>query len=275
MRRETAGPDGTEREPVVWLVGAGPGDPELLTLKALRVLQAAEVVVHDRLVSQGVLDYLSPVATRIFVGKSEGRHELDQGEINDLLVRLARTGRVVVRLKGGDPLVFGRGGEEALHLLRHGIGVEIVPGITAAAGVAASCLVPLTHRGLATGVRFVTGHCRAGWWLDLDWQSLADPETTLVVYMGLSHIAEIAGRLVDAGLSPATPAMAVQEGTTARQRSVRASLTELEHAVAGAGLASPVLFIIGPVVDVLRQRLDATEGPTVRPEAMVEALLHA
>lgn len=238
----------------VHLVGAGPGDPELLTLKAARLLGGADVVVYDRLVGEGVLDLVPAAARQIYVGKAAGRPSMTQEQINRLLVNLAAPGRCVVRLKGGDPFIFGRGGEEALHLLRHGIGVEVVPGVTAALGCAAAAKVPLTHRGVATGVRFVTGHCREGWWLDLDWQSLADPATTLVFYMGLAHLGEITARLRAAGLPPETPALAISEGTTATQRELRAPLGELEAAVAAIGFGSPVIFVIGPVVDVLRQQ---------------------
>ena len=235
----------------VYLVGAGPGDPELLTLKAARVLASADVVVYDRLIGDGILELAPEHARRIYVGKAAGQPSMTQEQINRLLINLARPGLRVVRLKGGDPFIFGRGGEEALHLLRHGVRVEVVPGITAALGCAASAKVPLTHRGVATGVRFVTGHCREGWWLDLDWQSLADPDTTLVFYMGLAHLGEITQRLRAAGLSGATPALAISEGTTPAQREVRASLAELERTVAEAALESPVIFMIGRVVDVL------------------------
>ncbi|BCX17496.1 MAG: uroporphyrinogen-III C-methyltransferase [Geminicoccaceae bacterium] len=247
--------------PTVHLVGAGPGDPELLTLKAARLLQLADVVVHDRLVGDGVLSLVQPRARRIDVGKAPGRHAMRQDEINELLRRLAAPDRVVVRLKGGDPFVFGRGGEEALHLLRHGIAVEVVPGITAAAGCAASALIPLTHRGLATGVRFVTGHCREAEPLELDWRGLADPDTTLVVYMGLAHIDRIVAQLVAAGLPPATPAAAIAEGTTPRERVVRAPLATIAEAVRAARLGSPTLFVIGRVVEALALPVEVAVRP--------------
>ncbi len=259
--------------PTVHLVGAGPGDPELLTLKAARLLQLADVVVHDRLVGEGVLALIQPRARRIDVGKAPGRHALRQEEINRLLLELAAPDRVVVRLKGGDPFVFGRGGEEALFLLRHGIAVEVVPGITAASGCAASALIPLTHRGLATGVRFVTGHCREDEPLELDWPGLADPETTLVVYMGLAQIDRIAARLIGAGLSPATPAAAIAEGTTARERVVRAPLAAIGEAARAARLGSPTLFVIGRVVEALTLPLEA--APPAAGLARLEVLGHA
>lgn len=237
--------------PTVSLVGAGPGDPELLTLKALRVLQRADVVVYDRLISPDVLDLIPKGTARIYAGKASGDHARPQDETNELLVRLARAGHRVVRLKGGDPLTFGRGSEEALYLARHGVPCEIVPGVTAAAGCAASAGIPLTHRGLATSVRFVTGHCCAGRPLDLNWQSLADPETTLVVYMGLAHISEIACRLIEAGLAADTPAAAIANGTLSDERSVVATLATLADQVQQASFPAPVLFVIGRVVEVL------------------------
>lgn len=259
--------------PVVHLMGAGPGDPELLTLKAARLLAAAEVVVHDRLVGDGVLAMVRPGARLIPAGKSAGSHTFSQDGINRLLLGLAEPGRTVVRLKGGDPFVFGRGGEEALFLMQHGVEVEVVPGVTAAAGCAASLKVPLTHRGLATGVRFVTGHCREGWWLDHDWQGLADPETTLVVYMGLGQLEEITSRLIEAGLSAATPAVAVEAATTPRERAVWSSLAGLDTAVRAAGLQPPTLVVIGRVVAVLHE---AAAGEACCPAgALLERVVHA
>ncbi len=238
-------------EPWVYLVGAGPGDPELLTRKAERVLARADAVVYDRLVGEGVLELVPRGAMQIFVGKASADHHLSQDEINDLLVRLARPGRVVVRLKGGDPFIFGRGSEEAAYLARHGVPFAIVPGITAAAGCAAAAGIPLTHRGLATGVRFLTGHCRAGAGLDLDWRSLADPETTLVVYMGLANLPEIATRLIAAGLPAATPAAAIASATLPAQKVSATTLGELPAAVEQAALAAPVLIVIGRVVEAM------------------------
>jgi uroporphyrin-III C-methyltransferase len=231
----------------VFLVGAGPGDPELLTIKAARCLADAEVVVYDRLVGGGILRLIPAGAARIDVGKQAGRHPIPQPEINRILVGAARSGRRVVRLKGGDPFIFGRGCEEAGELARAGIPYEVIPGITAAQGCAASARVPLTHRGLATGVRFVTGHCRAGQPLDLDWASLADPDTTLVVYMGFGNIDEMVRRLIEHGLPGDTPALAISQGTTPGQRTLLVPLLRLPAATRGAGLPSPVLFIIGRV----------------------------
>jgi uroporphyrin-III C-methyltransferase len=237
----------------VFLVGAGPGDPELLTLKAARIIAAAEVVVFDRLVPPDILDLVPVNADRIDVGKRAGHHPVPQRQINRILVDAARSGRNVVRLKGGDPFIFGRGCEEAAELERAGIPYEVVPGITAAQGCAASARVPLTHRGLATGVRYVTGHCKADEPLDLDWASLADPATTLVVYMGLANIDQIVRRLIDHGLPGDTPAIAICQGTTAREQRVWALLVELPAVAKGAGFTGPVLFIIGRVAGLARE----------------------
>lgn len=231
----------------VHLVGTGPGDPELLTLKALRLLRQADVVVHDRLVSPPIMELIPAGTRRVSVGKESGRHELPQDDINALLVRLARDGLEVVRLKGGDPFIFGRGGEEAAWLRANSIPVDVVPGITAATGCAAEMGIPLTHRGLATGVRFVTGHCRDAA-PDLNWASMADPDTTLVIYMGLATLPDIAAQLIAHGLSPATPAMAVAGATTEARRQCRSTLAALPSDVAAARLRSPVLIVIGRVV---------------------------
>ncbi len=239
----------------VYLVGAGPGDPELLTVKALRLLQSADVVVYDRLVAREILDLIPPGVARIAVGKRPGEHCVPQEEINDLLLGLARKGRKVVRLKGGDPFIFGRGGEEALHLVRHGIDFEVVPGITAASACAAYAGIPLTHRGISRGLRFVTGHFRDGEALDLDWDKLADPEATLVVYMGLGNIARISEGLISAGLPADTPAAAIQDGTTPRQRRLLSTLGELPEALRDAGMRAPVMVVIGEVV-TLADELD-------------------
>ncbi len=219
-----------------------------MTVKALRLIQTAEVVVLDRLVGREIQDLIPVGTSRIFAGKQAGCHHLSQAEINGLLLRLARAGRRVVRLKGGDPFMFGRGGEEAEHLARHGIRFEVVPGITAAAGCTAYAGIPLTHRGHAHGVRLITGHAGDDGALDYDWAALADPESTLVVYMGLGTLPRIAAALLAAGLPADTPAAAIQDGTTDSQRRVIAPLAELPDAVAAAGLASPTLVVIGQVV---------------------------
>jgi uroporphyrin-III C-methyltransferase len=232
----------------VLLVGAGPGDPELLTVRALRAIETADVVVFDRLVSPAILALIPGEAERFDVGKRAGSHPMPQPEINKLLVRLGRTGRRIVRLKGGDPFMFGRGGEEALELAAAGITYDVVPGITSAQGCAATLRMPLTHRQLATGVRFVTGHCRADRPLDLDWEGLADDNTTLVVYMGVANIAEIAHQLIANGRSPSTLIAAVSKGTQADETHLVSTLATIADDVGTALLPSPVLFIIGKVV---------------------------
>ncbi|MCR6633247.1 MAG: uroporphyrinogen-III C-methyltransferase [Magnetospirillum sp.] len=234
----------------VALVGAGPGDPDLLTLKALRLIQGAEVVVYDRLVSAEIMALVPATAERIYAGKQSASHHLPQPEINQLLIGLARDGRRVVRLKGGDPFVFGRGSEEAEALATAGIPFEVVPGISSASGCATYAGIPLTHRGLAQGVLLVTGHWREGQALDYDWSRLADPHCTLVIYMGLTHLTEIAGKLLEAGLPPDTPAAAVENGTTPRQRRVLGTLSTLADRVAATGMKPPTLIIIGQVVSL-------------------------
>ena len=234
----------------VYLVGAGPGDSDLLTVKAVRVLGHAQAVVYDRLVSEDVLSMASPLARRIPVGKAPKSHPVPQERINEILVELALDGLTVVRLKGGDPLIFGRGSEEAAAVSAAGIPVEIVPGITAAQGAAAATGVPLTHRGLARSVRYVTGHCREDRPLDLDWAGLADPETTLVVYMGAANIAEIAGHLMAHGLPASLPVLAVANATTPEERHVVSRLERVAGDVARQRLSGPVLFVIGHVVSL-------------------------
>jgi len=231
----------------VYLVGAGPGDPELLTVKALRLLGEADVVVYDRLVSPAILELIPAGTTRIFVGKAAGNHHLPQDEINTLLASLARSRGKVVRLKGGDPFVFGRGSEEALHLRRHGIRFEVVPGITTATAISAETGIPLTHRGLAGGVRFVTGHARNDLELDIDWSKTADKDTTLVIYMGLTNIGEITGNLIAAGLPPETPAAAIASGTLDHQRQCVTRLADLPQTLVDLDFKPPVLSIIGRV----------------------------
>jgi uroporphyrin-III C-methyltransferase len=232
----------------VLLVGAGPGDPELLTVKAVRAIARAQVVVHDRLVSAEVLAMAPSAARRIDVGKTPKHHPVPQERINALLIELATKGLTVVRLKGGDPLIFGRGGEEAEAVRAAGIPVEIVPGVTAAQAAAASTGVGLTRRGLAHGVRYVTGHRCGDAPLDLDWAGLADPATTLVVYMGAASMGEIAARLMAHGLPGDTPVLAVAAATLPRERRLVSRLDAIARDAAEAGLAAPVLFIIGRVV---------------------------
>ncbi len=233
----------------VYLVGAGPGNPELLTVRAARVIAEGDVIVHDRLVAREIVALARPGAQRIYVGKARSNHTLPQKEINALLVRFAREGRCVVRLKGGDPFVFGRGGEEIELLAAEGIPFEVVPGITAATGIAAYAGIPLTHRDHAQAVTFVTGHLQDGS-MDLDWTALARPRQTVVVYMGLLGLPILCRELVRHGLPAITPAAVVQQGTTARQRVVVGTLGDLPSRAAEAGLAPPTLIIVGNVVNL-------------------------
>ncbi|MDG3443377.1 siroheme synthase CysG [Nitrospirillum amazonense] len=234
----------------VALVGAGPGDPDLLTLRALRVLQNADVVVHDKLVDDRILDYVRRDARRVYVGKSKSCHTVSQDEINALLVREAQAGHRVVRLKGGDPFVFGRGGEEMAVLRAAGVAVELVPGITAAVGCAAATGIPLTHRGLAQGITLVTAHGAAaeGGSAEpaIDWTALARLDHTLAVYMGLSKAGLVAERLIAAGKAPGTPAAVVQNGTRPDQTLVVGRLADL--GALAAGLTGPALILVGEVV---------------------------
>ncbi|NMG64641.1 uroporphyrinogen-III C-methyltransferase [Azoarcus indigens] len=231
----------------VYLVGAGPGDPELLTLRGARLLAAADVVVYDNLVAPAIVDLAPAAAERIYVGKKAADHTLPQSEINALLVRLAQAGKRVLRLKGGDPFIFGRGGEEMEALVEAGLTVEVVPGVTAAAGIAAYAGIPLTHRDHAQSVVFTTGFLKDGA-LDLDWTLLARPGQTLVIYMGISRLAEICAGLVAHGLAPDTPAGVIARGTTPAQRVVVADLTTLAARVAEAGIRPPALTVVGGVV---------------------------
>ncbi len=230
----------------VVLVGAGPGAADLLTVRAARVLAAAEVVVFDRLVTEEVLDLVPPSAERIYVGKSRADHCLPQDEINALLVRLGRTGRRVVRLKGGDPFVFGRGGEEIEALAAAGIPYEIVPGVTAALACAAQAGIPLTHRAVARSLTFVTGHTRDGV-LDIDFEAAARGGT-LAVYMGLVTLPGLRDGLLAAGLPPGTPAALVERGGTAAQRMLRGTLDELVDRAPEWTTGGPVLTLVGEAV---------------------------
>ena len=231
----------------VALVGAGPGDPELLTLRALKRLQSASVIVHDRLVSQEILALANPEARRFYVGKARSRHSVPQEGINQALVEWARAGHEVVRLKGGDPFIFGRGGEELETLAEAGIDFEVVPGITAASGCAAYAGIPLTHRDHAQSVRFVTGHLKNGS-CDLDWPALARGDQTLVFYMGLGALDLIRRQLIAHGLDAQTPLALVEQGTTASQRVHLGTLETLPASLADATPRPPTLIVIGSVV---------------------------
>ncbi len=255
-QEQTAKDETMDRQPIVqkvYLVGAGPGDPELLTVRALRLLQAADVLVYDNLVSPAILDCVRPEAQRVFVGKRAGRHTLPQEEINALLVELGQAGGVVVRLKGGDPYIFGRGGEEAEALAAAGIPFAVVPGITAACGMAASQGIPLTHRDHAQSCLFVTGHLKDGALL-LDWEALARPRQTVVFYMGVSTLPTICRELVAHGLPADTPAAVVRNATLPDAERLVGTLASLPALAAAAELAPPALLVVGEVA-ALAERL--------------------
>lgn len=251
----------------VWLVGAGPGDPDLLTIKALRVLKTADVVVHDGLVSDEILALAPASARRISVAKRKSRHAYPQDEINRMLVAFALEGLTVIRLKGGDPFIFGRGGEELEACREAGVSCEIIPGVTAALAASAGAGAPLTHRGLAQSVTFVTGHAARGEEPDLDWQSLARPNQTVVIYMGLSMAGTIAQRLLSAGRDAATPALIVVNASRADEQRVLTRLGDL--AETAAALTGPALLILGEAMSLAQ-----IDIPTV-PKAALSLLAGA
>ncbi len=236
--------------PKVFLVGAGPGDPELLTLKAVRILQAADAVVYDKLISPEILKHIPEGALKYYAGKSKSQHLMKQEEINDLLVDLAKNSglKTIVRLKGGDPFIFGRGGEEIEALAKNNIQFEIIPGITAASACGAMLGLPLTHRDFVSGVHFFTGHGCKDIEPGVDWEILASEDKTLVIYMGLTNLKIIVERLVEHGMPPEMPAVIIEKGSMPDQRHAYAKLSELPELLERQKFESPALVIIGKVV---------------------------
>jgi len=238
----------------VYLVGAGPGDPDLLTFRALRLMQHVDVVFHDRLVSDAVLSLVKPDATRIYVGKQRSNHAMEQGTINQQLIEQAKLGKRVLRLKGGDPFIFGRGGEEIEQLAEHGVAFQVVPGVTAAAGCASYAGIPLTHRDHSQACLFVTGHLKDNS-IDLNWDALTQPQQTVVIYMGLIGLPQIVRKLVEHGMPGSTPIALVSRGTTQQQHVVVGTLDTITDRVKASDVKAPTLTIIGDVVN-LREKLN-------------------
>lgn len=235
----------------VYLVGAGPGDPGLMTVKAKTLIECADVVVFDALVSQPILNWINPRAERIHAGKRRGRHSMSQTEITQLLLRKAHEQAVVVRLKGGDPFVFGRGGEEMADLMAAGVPVEVVPGITAGIAAPAYAGIPVTHRGYSSSVTFVTGHESAGKYRpDVNWSAVAQSSETIVIYMGVHNLLNITRSLVKAGLTETTPVALVRWGTRPEQEQLIGTLGDIVEQVATTGFEAPAIAVIGRVVEL-------------------------
>ncbi|GLX70033.1 uroporphyrinogen-III C-methyltransferase [Paenibacillus glycanilyticus] len=239
----------------VYIVGAGPGDPELITVKAMRRIGMADIVMYDRLVNEELLAYAQPDAELVYCGKAPNAHAMPQEAINAALVAYAKQGKTVVRLKGGDPFVFGRGGEEALELAEHGIEWEIVPGITSAIGAAASAAIPLTHRGRAASFACVTGNRCHGDQEPVRWDLLAHSVDTLAIYMGVSQLANIREELLKSGKAASTPVAVIERGTTSQQRVITGTLADIHKLASSLKVTNPALIIVGEVVKVREQLL--------------------
>jgi uroporphyrin-III C-methyltransferase/precorrin-2 dehydrogenase/sirohydrochlorin ferrochelatase len=252
LRNQLLQTDNNGNKGEVYLVGAGPGDPDLLTFRALRLMQQADVIVYDRLVSAEILDLTRRDSEKIYVGKQRNNHSLPQESINELLAKLALAGKRVVRLKGGDPFIFGRGGEEIETLMQQGIPFQVVPGITAATGCASYAGIPLTHRDHAQSCTFVTGHLKDGS-INLNWQQLAAPNQTVVIYMGLVGLEDICLQLIAHGCSADHPIAIVQQGTTKHQRVITGTLADMPQRVENADIKPPTLIIVGTVVTLHKQ----------------------
>jgi uroporphyrin-III C-methyltransferase/precorrin-2 dehydrogenase/sirohydrochlorin ferrochelatase len=246
--------DANKKRGEVFLVGGGPGDPDLLTFRALRLMQQCDVCVYDKLVSPEVMELVRRDAELIYVGKARDQHTMPQEKINDLLAKLALEGKRVLRLKGGDPFIFGRGGEEIETLMQHDVPFQVVPGITAASGVSSYAGIPLTHRDYAQSCLFITGHLKDGS-VDLDWEAMVRPNQTLVIYMGLIGLPTICEQLIAKGISANMPIAIIQQGTTQRQRVLTGTLSNMAEKVEAAKLKAPCLIIIGEVV-LLREKLN-------------------
>lgn len=244
----------------VALVGSGPGDAELLTIRAMRFIEQAEIAIYDRLVSDEILALLPENCERFYVGKEQAKHCVPQDRINEILVEQARLGKKVLRLKGGDPFIFGRGGEEAEYMLQHGVSCHICPGITAASGCTTYAGIPLTHRGVAQGCTFITGHIQNNGQLNLPWQSLCCPTQTVVFYMGINTLAKITEELVEHGRDINTPAALIRKGTQPEQKTYRGTIGNLAELVEKHNITPPTLIVIGDVVNQLTEQQLKTPG---------------
>jgi len=244
----------------VALVGSGPGDAELLTIRAMRFIEQAEIAIYDRLVSDEILALLPDNCERFYVGKEQAKHCVPQDRINEILVEEARLGKKVLRLKGGDPFIFGRGGEEAEYMLQNGVSCHICPGITAASGCTTYAGIPLTHRGVAQGCTFITGHIQNNGQLNLPWQSLCSASQTVVFYMGINTLPQIAEKLVEHGRDINTPAALIRKGTQPEQKTYRGTIGNLAELVEKYNITPPTLIVIGDVVNQLTEQQLKTPG---------------